>query len=92
MSPKKKTSKPMLDDMALFELDQIIIKHWEAKDENDKKRCVLDCYKLFKDCNYDGGVITYLITNGAKDLADEMEHFENLHDSVPHEHEERKAA
>ena len=74
------------------QLDEIILKYMDAKDAKSKKRLVLECYKLLKVTGFNPNWINCLRSNDVGELADEMERFFQLHESVPHEHEKRKAA
>ncbi len=76
----------------MWNIDEIIMKYWEAKDPRDKKNIELRCYQEFKNSEYDLTMIDYLRENDCNDLADEMEHFAKLHQKVPHRHEKRLAA
>lgn len=86
-----RTIKEFTDDDK-WQLDQLIIRWWDASDVKDKKRIELECYKEFKTLDFNPDLITYLRENDSDTLADEMEHFKDLYQKVPHEHEDRKAA
>ncbi|NGX42585.1 MAG: hypothetical protein K940chlam7_00865 [Chlamydiae bacterium] len=75
-----------------WQLDKLIMEYWEAKTKAEKKHIELECYKLFKSAGFDEGMISYLKENQCDDLADELQHFEQIYKKVPHEHEKRLAA
>lgn len=85
------TTQVKLDKTVKFEIDNILMKYWTCETNEEKQKCELDCYTLFKHTDYHPDFIHYLETNGAGELAKEMHRFQELHDSVPHEHEYRKA-
>jgi len=84
-------SKQILDSER-WELDQIIMNFWEAENKKEKKKVELACYKFFKTTGFKTDCIDYLIENDAKALADEMEHFSQIYQTVSHQHEKRKVA
>ncbi len=81
-----------LKDHQKWEIDEVIMKYWDAKTKSKKRKIELECYKLFKNMNFNDGFIAYLNNNEAGDLGDEMDHFSDIYHKVPHEHEKRKAA
>ena len=66
--------------------------YWDSKSDTQKRHVELECYKLFKLMKLRDNFIDYLRENGADDLADEMQHFAQICQKVPHEHEKRLAA
>ncbi|MCB1118407.1 MAG: hypothetical protein KDK65_00445 [Chlamydiia bacterium] len=82
--------KEELTDQEKWQLDTIIMHFWDAKTPQEKRKVELECYKEFKSLGFNECCLTYLRDNDADVLADEMEHFAKVHDSVPHEHEERR--
>lgn len=74
-----------------WQIDQMIMSWWDTE-ESGKKQIELECYKLFKACDFSDEFTSYLRENDAESLADEMEHFLEMYHKVPHEHEKRKAA
>ncbi len=81
-----------LTDADFLQLDQIIMKYWDAQSPKNKKKVELECYKELKTLNFNPVLISYLRDNDADALADEMEHFRDLYQKVPHDHEKRMAA
>ena len=79
-------------DKIKWALDEIIMDYWETKDPQEKKKLELLCYKEFKNSNFDQTCIDYLNENDCTELANEMEHFANIYQKVPHDHEKRLAA
>lgn len=79
-------------DQEKWHLDEIIMKEWGAKTENEKKQVELDCYKQFKWMGFKETYVDYLRGNGCEELANEMQHFVSVYHKVPHEHEKRFAA
>lgn len=79
-------------DQEKWHLDEIIMTYWDAKNENEKKQIELDCYKQFKWMGFKDTYVDYLKDNGCEELANEMKHFVNVYQKVPHEHEKRLAA
>lgn len=79
-------------DHQKWQLDQLMMEYWDAKSDKEKRHVELECYKLFKLMELRDEFIDYLNENGAEDLAGEMDHFAQIHNRVPHEHEKRMAA
>lgn len=75
-----------------WKIDEIIMNYWETEGSKEKKKLELECYKEFKNSNFDPSFIDYLRENDCQDLADEMQHFAEIYQKVPHEHEKRLAA
>lgn len=65
---------------------------WDAESRDEKRSVELECYKEFKQMDFEDGFIEYLRDNKAETLADEMEHFLDMYARVPHSHEKRNAA
>jgi hypothetical protein len=81
-----------LTDQEKWKLDDIIMQYWDAKNQDEKKKIELDCYKQFKWMGFKDVYIDYLRENDCEALADEMEHFVNVFQKAPHDHEKRLAA
>ena len=81
-----------LSDHEKWVLDQIIMKFWEAKSNEEKTECELECYKEFKRMGLNDTWVDYLRDNDCNRLAEELTHFHEMFDRVPHKHEKRMVA
>ena len=79
-------------DNQRWHIDRIIMDWWDAESKSEKRSCELACYKEFKAMDFEDDFIDYLKENNAGQLADEMEHFMEIHERVPHIHEKKRAA
>lgn len=75
-----------------WHLDRIIMEWWDAESYEEKRSIELECYKEFKRMDYSDEFIDYLRDNSADTLADEMEHFLDIYERVPHTHEKKRVA
>ena len=80
------------NDNQRWHLDRILMDWWDAESSEEKRSIELECYKEFKQMDFSDEFITYLRENHANNLADEMEHFLDIYERVPHTHEKRQIA
>lgn len=90
--PSESKSPYHFSDHEQWLIDEMIIHYEEAKNDMERKKAELECYKLYKMLGFKDEYIDCLKDFDLIDLAEEMEHFCKVYNKAPHTHEKRLAA